>query len=324
MEPLISIIMPVYNAEKFLDRSISSVLTQTYKNIQLILVEDGSPDNCPTLCDKYAAQDKRIKVIHQKNQGVSAARNTGLDNVAGDYIMFVDSDDKIDEDMCAELMKYMLTKDVDIVSSPSYTVRNGMVKHSKRTGNFSIKTHPAIIEYYLSDNDGVVWNKLYKKTVIGQVRFPVGRLFEDCAALYKIVEQAHSIGYLDKEMYCYYKNPNSISHTSFDLQKRYEYYLAYKERYEYAVAHNLKCSLFCEGLYVKAALSAMTAGYANNVPKTNPHMQEMINCVLKHRDESILQFMNLKYRIFARTCGKCDFIHKVGAKFSLLAKTIKK
>ena len=321
---LITVIMPAYNVEKFIERSVNSVINQTYKNLDILIIDDGSTDKTLAIVRNLQTKDSRIRVIHQENQGVSVARNVGLENTLGEYTMFVDTDDFIDKDMCLTLMDAMLKNDVDIVSISSYTERFGKEIRRKTTGKFSVKVHPDLMEYYLSDNDGVVWGKLYKRDIIGKVRFPVGRLFEDCAALYRIIENAHKVGYIDKQMYCYYKNPNSISHSSFTLQKRYEYYLAYKERYEFASTRNMKCKVLCEGLMVKAALSAMTAAYANGDSKNDVRLIEMTDCVQKHRTHKVLAFMNLKYRIFAKCCGKFDFIHILGAKISGITKKIKK
>ena len=314
--PLITVIMPAYNVEKFLERSVNSVLNQDYANLDILVIDDGSEDDTLKIAKKLQLKDSRIRIIHQDNQGVSVARNVGLENALGDYIMFVDTDDYIDKEMCSTLMDAMLKHNIDIVSVDSYTERHGQEIRRKTTGSFTTKRHPELMEYYLSDNDGVVWNKLYKKSVIGNVRFPVGRLFEDCAALYKIIENSNQIGYIDKQMYCYYKNPNSISHTSFTLQKRYEYFLAYKERFEFARERNMKSTLLCKGLMVKAALSAMTAAYANGDSENDKRMIELKQCVINYRDNSVLSFMNLKYRIFAKCCGKLDFIHKFGGKLS--------
>ncbi|WP_299445996.1 glycosyltransferase [uncultured Phascolarctobacterium sp.] len=323
-EPLITVIMPAYNVESFLERSVNSVRNQYYKNLDILIIDDGSKDKTLQIAYDLASKDARIRVIHQNNQGVSVARNVGLDNTLGEYVMFVDTDDFIDPEMCSELMNAMLSNDVDIVSVNSYTERYGKIIRKNTTGSFITREHPQIMDFYLSDNDGVVWGKLYKKSVIGNVRFPVGRLFEDCAALYRIIENAHKVGYIDKQLYCYYKNPNSISHTSFNLQKRYEYYLAYKERYEYARNRELKSMLLCEGLMVKAALSAMTAAYANGASEDDWRVVELVECVKEHRRPETLGFMNLKYRIFARCCGKVDFIHKISSKLSKMSKLLKK
>lgn len=323
-EPLITVIMPAYNVENFLERSVNSVRNQCYKNLDILIIDDGSKDGTLQIAYDLKSQDARIRVIHQHNQGVSVARNVGLDNTLGEYVMFVDTDDFIDPEMCSELMDAMLSNDVDIVSVSSYTERYGKEIRKNTTGSFMTREHPEIMDFYLSDNDGVVWGKLYKKSVIGDVRFPVGRLFEDCAALYRIIENAHKVGYIDKQLYCYYKNPNSISHTSFNLQKRYEYYLAYKERYEYAKDRKLKSTLLCEGLMVKAALSAMTAAYANGDSEDDWRVVELVECVEKHRRLETLNFMNLKYRIFAKCCGRADFIHKISSKLSKMSKFLKK
>ena len=125
---LISIIIPVYKVEKYLKRCVDSVIGQTYPNLQIILVDDGSPDNCPQICDEYAAQDKRIEVIHQANAGVSNARNNGLKVAKGDYILFIDSDDYIAPDMCEKMLAFAQQTQADIVVCDSlmlYPRRHG-------------------------------------------------------------------------------------------------------------------------------------------------------------------------------------------------------
>ena len=115
-EPMVSVIVPIYNVEKYLKRCIDSILNQTYKNLEIILVDDGSPDKCPQICDEYAKSDKRIKVIHKQNAGVSAARNDGLAIAQGDLIGFVDSDDFIHPSMYEEMVNYLVSQDCDLVS----------------------------------------------------------------------------------------------------------------------------------------------------------------------------------------------------------------
>ena len=114
MNPLISVIVPVYKAEKYLDKCVQSIVNQTYKNLEIILVDDGSPDNCPEMCDEWAKKDSRIKVIHKENGGVSSARNAGLDNSFGDYIGFVDSDDFIENDFYECLYDNLVENGADI------------------------------------------------------------------------------------------------------------------------------------------------------------------------------------------------------------------
>ena len=174
--PLISIIVPVYNAEKYLDRCIESIVNQTYKNLEIILVDDGSTDSCPDICDGWAEKDRRINVIHKENGGVSNARNAGLDAVTGEIIGFADNDDILDSDMIEFLYKNMLDYDADI-SRCSYRFYY--------TENDSFEDSEIIEEAVVFDNSedmlndlynfgykcGVVWNRLYKGSVVGNIRF---------------------------------------------------------------------------------------------------------------------------------------------------------
>ena len=114
-QPLISVIVPVYNVEQYIHQCVDSILSQTYKNLEIILVDDGSPDNCPAICDEYARNDDRVKIIHQENGGISAARNSALDLCTGEYIAFVDSDDWIESNAYEEMMSEMQKKDLDVV-----------------------------------------------------------------------------------------------------------------------------------------------------------------------------------------------------------------
>lgn len=115
MDKLISVIVPIYNVEKYLTKCIESIINQTYENLEIILVDDGSPDNCPIICDEYAKRDSRVKVIHKKNGGLSDARNAGLDIATGEYIMFIDSDDFVEIDMMESMMNNMIDNNVDLV-----------------------------------------------------------------------------------------------------------------------------------------------------------------------------------------------------------------
>lgn len=132
-DPLISIIIPVYNSERYLEKCVNSVLNQTYKNLEIILVDDGSTDLSPRMCDAFSVQDSRIKVIHQENQRQAAARNTGIEVASGEYIMFVDSDDYIADDMCEYLMDGALSYHADIAICGSMAVcLDGTINFSKR------------------------------------------------------------------------------------------------------------------------------------------------------------------------------------------------
>jgi len=182
---LISVIVPVYKVEMWLRRCIDSILAQTFSDFELILVDDGSPDNCPQICDEYARRDSRVKVIHQKNGGLSAARNTGLDITRGKYITFVDSDDWIDSDFLEVLFRNIVEHDAQICQCNfRFSFEDGTAEiPSRNTAEISFLNKSAAI-HSLFDYDWngfyiPVWGKLYSSTLFKNVRFKPGRIHED-------------------------------------------------------------------------------------------------------------------------------------------------
>lgn len=211
---MISVIVPVYKVEAYLDKCVQSIVDQTYRDLEIILVDDGSPDRCGGMCDAWAAKDARIKVIHTPNQGSSAARNTALDAARGDVIAFVDSDDYLEPRMLAHLHG-LLGEDVDIaecaytltagddatfdLSSSSvkcYDVRSAMREH----------IHNRIFQQ-------VIWNKLYRRSVIGEVRFPVGKKIDDEFFTYQVIGRARTLIRSEKVCYAYRQQADSVMHT---------------------------------------------------------------------------------------------------------------
>lgn len=191
--PLISVIVPVYNVEKYLPRCIDSILNQTYKNLEIILVDDGSPDNCPAICDEYAQKDSRIKVIHKANGGVSSARNVGLDVATGEYIGFVDSDDWIEPDMYEFLFMRATDYNVDISRCASvWEYGKGrceeILTDNENENMFLLDGEDLILDLVNGAwDEGVVWNKLYKKEIVKNVRFREDIAFcEDCLFNYYV------------------------------------------------------------------------------------------------------------------------------------------
>lgn len=219
--PLITLIVPVYKVEPYLKRCLDSIINQTYKNLEIILVDDGSPDNCGIICDEYASKDKRIKVIHKENGGLSSARNTGLDIAQGEYISFIDSDDTISIDMIEYLYKLLNKNDADISICLHTIVRGSKrwisykkIKEGVITGKECIKK--------LLYNDGVdtsAWAKLYKRTLFNKIRYPNGKLFEDIATTYKLFIKATSIVLGKESKYNYILRDNSIVSSNFNEKK---------------------------------------------------------------------------------------------------------
>lgn len=220
MNKLISIIVPIYKVENYLKRCIDSILNQTYTNLEIILVDDGSPDNCGIICDEYAKQDCRVKVIHKKNGGLSDARNCGIKVSTGEYLIFVDSDDYILKNMCETLLKNALENNADIVSCNFKEVYlNGQEKINKQSQNqqISIVSNAEAIYRYFVKNDldmNVVWNKIYKKNIFlgdNKIEFPVGRLHEDDFTVYKLYYYANKVVIINDILYNYFKREESIT-----------------------------------------------------------------------------------------------------------------
>ncbi len=222
-EPLISIIIPVYNVEKYIDRCLDSILNQSYKNLEIILIDDGSPDNCGKICDKYAIKDKRIKVIHKTNGGLSDARNKGIEVATGQYIGFVDSDDWIHKDMYKNLYNSITTYKADISCCKIIRVSDNNVSIPKKYDSsisvytkdnymkkfFKIKTQECV--YYAT-------NKLYRKNILANNQYPVGLTAEDVLGTYKALIKCQKIVEINYPYYYYYYNPESLTSSSFSAK----------------------------------------------------------------------------------------------------------
>lgn len=219
--PLISVVIPVYNVAEYLPRCLDSVLASTYDNLDIILVDDGSTDISGQICDRYAAQDSRIRVIHQPNGGISAARNTGIENARGQYITFIDSDDYIDEDMIEYLYDLLTKHHCRMSLSSHYVVYNGNkramgngVPDEKRTAKDCITRM-----CYQGDIDTSAWAKLYETSVFKSIRYPKRKLFEDIGTTYKTFLASKYIACGFEPKYYYDIRDNSITTTSFNIHK---------------------------------------------------------------------------------------------------------
>lgn len=208
----ISVIVPVYKVEAYLDKCVKSIMNQTYENLEIILVDDGSPDNCGSICDEYAKNDKRVRVIHKENGGLSSARNSGLDLCTGEYVSFVDSDDWIDSKLYENLMNEINKEEVDLLEFKSVKVFDN--KEEKFEDTYEYKTfidNEALKSYY---EDGRLqissWSKIYKKELFDNIRFPEGRLAEDLYTTYRVLYKAKKVGFIDYTGYYYYIREDSI------------------------------------------------------------------------------------------------------------------
>ena len=214
---LVSVIVPVYNVEAYLGRCVDSILAQTYCNLEVILVDDGTKDNCDRICDDYAAGDPRIRVIHKENGGLSSARNAGIDIARGEYLVFVDSDDWIEPDAVESLLSAALAHQVELVVGGRFDVK--AKTGEKRKGLCPprlevISGEMLVRRIFRWDNcDSSACDKLFHRRLFREIRFPLGVVCEDVPVMYKIVLDAGRAVMLDKPVYNYYHRSGSITYT---------------------------------------------------------------------------------------------------------------
>ena len=233
MPPKISVIVPVYKVEQYLPRCLDSILAQSYDNLEIICVNDGSPDNSLAILEQYAARDSRIRVISRENGGLSAARNTGLDAATGELLMFVDSDDFLKPHMAEAMLHSLEEHKADLVNCQFVRY------HSEGDTRSRGYSHPPLVcgreraLWLLLEDKQVtnhVWRNLYKRALFQNIRFPEGKVFEDIVTTPQIFLKAEKFVFLQEELYCYFINRNSIVHSP-----------SYKNRNDYlgAINHTL-------------------------------------------------------------------------------------
>lgn len=219
-EALISIIVPIYKVEQYLDRCIESIVNQTYKNLEIILVDDGSPDNCPQICNEWKEKDNRIVVIHKENGGLSDARNAGLDIAQGEYIAFVDSDDYMSIYMIEKLYNSLIETQAEICEC-NYKLffDDDFIGDNLLEGKIEKYSKKEAIKLLFSETKfkHVVWNKLYKKEVLTNLNFEEGKLHEDLFYTYQTFENSENITKINEELYFYRQRNDSIMGTQFSL-----------------------------------------------------------------------------------------------------------
>lgn len=219
---LVSVVVPIYNVEKYLEKCVESLRAQTYKNIEIILVDDGSPDHCGKMCDEYAGEDTRIKVIHKKNGGLSDARNAGLEAASGKYILFTDSDDYVKKDLIEKCVDWAEKDQCDIVIFDFIRVEEGLKEITtleiEDSGTYSLRGEPRLLFGSPSAVNKLFRRDLFVKT---EIRFPVGKYYEDLGTTPKLLLMAERIGYLKEAFYYYMIRSGSIM-TGAKVDKNYQ------------------------------------------------------------------------------------------------------
>lgn len=282
MQSKVSIIIPVYKVEDYLEKCIDSIIGQSYKNIEIILVDDGSPDNCGKICDEYASKDRRIKVIHKTNGGLSDARNYGMDVATGEYICFVDSDDFISQYYVQRLLTVGLLNGSDIVVCNFEFIDEKGNKWIRKEKETKVYTSEEAIRDLLTvqNTEVMVWNKLYKRSLFtkNNIKFPVGKIHEDNFTTYRLYDKANNVSLINDKLYYYLQRNNSIMSTF--NKKRFDILVAIDEINEYFRDENrFVLERQCNELLIYLSL-------LNNMIKTNYNGEEkehIINRILENK-----------------------------------------
>ena len=309
---LISVIVPVYKVEKYLDRCVQSIVDQTYSNLEIILVDDGSPDNCGAMCDAWAEKDSRIKVIHKENGGGAQARNAGLDCATGEYIGFVDSDDYILPEMYEVLLGVLHSFDSEIAECGYCTFEADEIITGDAAEN-TVRVFDTEQALFENIRDKIcrqlVWNKLYSRSVLEDVRFVEGKLIDDEFFTYRALGNAARTAVTSRILYCYRQQAASTMHQAYSL-RRLEVIEAKQMRMEYIsgiypnlVPHAQRDYLFTciyHGQLAQRSLPGRQQREAFSILKTamsdlpGSKMSILQHCVFKQRCWLILAYINFR------------------------------
>ena len=214
MEPLISVIVPIYKVEEYLNRCVESLVNQTYKNLEIILVDDGSPDNCPEMCDRWAKQDKRIRVIHKTNGGLSDARNAGMRIATGEYIAFVDSDDLVSYSFLEDLLYTSQSTNAELSACEveSFSDEAEIQLTCDNDKQITVFNAEQALSQLIRGRGfrAVAWNKLYRASLLTDEHFEFGKLHEDEFFTYRIIDKCKTLSFVDKPLYKYRQREGSI------------------------------------------------------------------------------------------------------------------
>ena len=292
LQEKISVIVPIYNVDKYLVECIESILNQTYKNLEIILVDDGSTDDCGKICDYYKKKDERVFVIHKENGGLSDARNVGIDIASGKYLTFIDSDDKISFDMIEYLWKKMVSENAEMsVCQCDYIDEMGNIfENNKNFNDLLIVGSENCIKVFLSNPEfnTVAWGKLYKREFWQNVRYPVGKYHEDIFTTYRLVDLCSKIVIGKEKKYLYRKRRTSIS--------RHEFSSKHLDAVEGAE---------CRADYIEKKYKSLSNLARRTIITASNH------CTLKMiqegcKEEKYIEFLSEKYKKYSRNYLLCS------------------
>lgn len=297
MQPLISLIIPVYNVEKYFPKCMESVFAQTYSNFEIILVDDGSTDNSGKMCDTYAEQDVRVKVFHKTNGGLSDARNFGVARCSGDLVAFIDSDDFVTNDYLSYLYELMAKYNADVSVARKILVSDGIEAReclSKVSANYVEKCLSAEEALQVTCERVSAYHRLYKKHLVQKHPYPVGKIYEDLATTYKIIADCDSVAISTKTIYFYVQRAGSICYSQFSdkhlqgLDAAAAQLAFMRENFPTAVpAAERKCASLAVELLSTTSLLSDKKNAKNNFRKLRDYLKPHIKYVLFDKTVSV-------------------------------------
>ena len=297
--PLISVIVPIYNVELYLRECVNSIINQTYSNIEIILVNDGSTDSCLDICKELEILDQRIILLDKPNGGLSDARNFALDCIKGDYITFVDSDDFIRENYIETLYNLIVKYNCLISSIGKIEFIDTPVNSENKDVSVKILSKREAIKNILQETNLTTsaWGKLYKSNLFTNVRFPKGQLYEDLSTIYKIFDQVEQMAFYNIPLYYYRRNPNSIMNSKFRVQNM-DFVNAHNDIIKYVERKFPDLLLYAQNRKTRYACSFLIRSFCQgfNDPEIIAELRQIIK-------ENIYNFLksnySLKKKIFA-------------------------
>jgi len=284
LQPKISVIVPVYNVEKYVSKCIESIINQTYRNLEIIIVNDGSTDKSGDICDYYAKKDDRIVLIHQENQGLSMARNNAIDIASGDYVGFVDSDDWIASDMYHTLYGNATEYGADISMCNFYNVREDGVKSPYSVESEGIKVLEGVykVAHNIRLSFNCVWNRLYRRYLFEDIRFPKGKTFEDIFVMHRLVDMANRVVLSSECKYYYLLRQAGITLSPFNL-KQTDDIEAFIERHDYVSSRYPNLEKVSRRLIFYSLLWNMRNAHRDNKIETHKEaLYKIINTVRRY------------------------------------------
>lgn len=317
----LSIIVPVYNTEKFLPKCIDSLLHQKYLNTEIILVNDGSTDSSPQICDEYASKYKNIFVHHQNNSGPSIARNNGLTISTGEYIGYVDSDDFIEPNMYSTLIALLESNDLDIISCIDDNIPNYSPVSVEELPLIIKNTRQTVLDHLL-DIDCSPTAKVFKRYVVEQVPFPPGLIYEDVGSAYLHASIISKSGFIQAPLYHAIVHPSSITRHSISTKKRHDYLVINKQRLDFAIEKDYPEAIpFLISKNINAALSLLTLLHATESSQkavyNHPYYAELkaiIDEFSNHQDA--IQLLRSKDKFLLKNFYRFPFLHRYYAHLS--------